>query len=549
MMPFSLRARFAALLLAAAVLPGCGSSENAADRPPAAGGDAVGAASLVRQLDFSPFDDALDALEPGRLATLERITLEADIAGLRRRLQDGEMTVRELALLYLSRIRRFDADLRSVIELDPDALAEADRLDERRTRGQEIGALHGIPILLKDNVATEGRLHNSAGAAALAEHVAPRDAFVAARLREAGALILGKTNMSEWAYFMSSEAPSGYSALGGQAVNPFGEELAVLGSSTGSAIAVAARFAAAAIGTETTGSIVAPAAANGVGGMRPTFGLVSGDLIIPISAALDGAGPLSRHVADLALLLNVIGTRDDADPNVAFAADVHGTDFTAELPTSTLSGLRVGVPTFALPERDTPEAAVLDRVVGVLEENGASVIPVTFPAANLQTLAAEQLDLLTAGMRDDVAAYLAAAEAPLDSLADVIAFNEADPERRAPFGQDLLIAARDSTTTAEERAALAARLRTAALEGIARAVSEADGDVDVLMSLDNTFSLVYALGGTPAVTVPAGRDAEGQPRGATFVGLAPGSDAAVLGTARAFERAASLREEPPLGAP
>ena len=479
-------------------------------------------AFLPRPLDFAPFVTALDALAPERLAELDALVSAADIATLRDRLAAGEIGARELALAYLARIRRFDGELGAVIELNPDALAEGARLDAHRAAGLPLGALHGIPILLKDNIATGDRQRTTVGALALAGHLAPRDAGVVTRLRRAGALILGKTNLSEWAYFMSTRAPSGYSALGGQTLNPHGAGLEVLGSSTGSAVAAAARFAAGTLGTETTGSIVAPAAANGVAGMRPTPGLVDGDLIAPITTALDGAGPIAPGVRDLAELLDVL----------------IGRGFAGALDTGSLAGLRIGIPGIGV-RTDEAAKAVLGRVVRVLERAGASVAPVTIAPDSVVALVRGQMMLLAGGMGDDVDAWLAATGAPLASLAEIVAFNAREPTTRAPYGQDLLVRARDGALEPDVHAALASRLRTTALTAMA-------ADVDVLLSLDNTFSLFYALGGTPAVTVPAGLDADGQPHGATFVGVRPGTDAELLGVAHAFERAAALRVEPTL---
>ena len=501
------------------------------ERRGAAAGSSVASAGvpvfLPRPLDFAPFVPALEALPAARLAELDALVSTADIPTLRARLAGGEVETRELVLAYLSRIRRFDGALAAVIELNPDALREAVRLDAQRAAGSGTGPLHGIPILLKDNIATGDRQRTTVGALALADHRAPRDAEVVARLREAGALILGKTNLSEWAYFMSSAAPSGFSALGGQTSNPHGADLAVLGSSTGSAVAAAARFAAATLGTETTGSIVAPAAANGVAGMRPTLGLVSGDLIAPITTALDSAGPIAPSVRDLAELLDVLT----------------GGDFTSALGAGSLDGLRVGVPDIAS-RVDGAAGAVLERVVRVLERAGASVVPVALPPDSVVTLVRGQVTLLAGGMRGDVDAWLADTAAPLASLADVVAFNALVPATRAPYGQDLLVRARDGGLEPSTHAALASRLRATSLAAM-RAGADAAG-ADVLLSLDNTFSLFYALGGTPAVTVPAGLDANGQPHGATFVGIRPDTDAALLAVAHAFERAARARIEPTL---
>jgi len=536
-----------ALFCVALPFPGaCGLSSDDGDRSPTdpVGATATDRGAFVRTLDFSPFEAVIGALTPARQAELDALTRDNDLAGLRAALAADELTSRELVLFYIARIRRHDGALASVIELNPDALLEADRLDALHAAGRNEGRLHGLPLLFKDNIATGDRLHNTAGAAVLADHVPSRGAFVSDRLREAGALVLGKTNLSEWAYFMSSDAPSGYSALGGQVTHPFRSGLAVLGSSTGSAVASAARFAAATLGTETTGSIIAPAAANGVAGMRPTPGLVSADLIVPISSPLDTAGPIARHVTDLAALLTVMSARDDTDANVALAGHLHGTDFTLGLEGTTLNGLAIGVPSITLPGEDDPARAVLERVVESLTRAGATVQPVALSIERMKIVADGQPDLLAGSFAGDLAGYLDAAGAPVASLAEVIAFNEIDPDTLAPFGQDLLIRSRDNALEAGARDVLAARLRGAALAAIASATLAGGQPVDALLSLDNTFSLIYAVAGVPAVTVPAGLDATGQPHGATFVGLVPGSDATTLGIARAFERAAPLREEP-----
>lgn len=528
---------FFLIVTAMFLIPACGSSGSGSASPDTA-------ETVVRQLDFTQFEAPLATLTDTRRAELDAVTRDGNVSSLRAAVANNELTSRELVLFYLSRIRALDPALASVIELNPEALVEADRLDALHARGRDSGRLHGLPILLKDNIATGDQLHNTAGAAALLDHRAPRDSFVVGQLRDAGAIILGKANMSEWAYFMSSAAPSGYSALGGQVVNPFGEEFDVFGSSTGSAVAAAARFAAATVGTETTGSIISPAAANGVAGIRPTLGLVSGDLIIPISASLDTAGPMGRSVTDLAELLTVMAARDDSDANAPLAEDAHGLDFTVGLEGRSLDGLRIGVPIFTFPAEGSATEAVLERVAEALEAAGASIMPVTIPDANLEVLVQNQLKLLSGSMADDLAAYLRSAAAPIESVADVIAFNELDLESRAPFGQDRLIGARDEALDPGDRDALAIRMRNAAREAITMAT--AAEQVDVLLSLDNSFSLVYAIAGVPAVTVPAGLDAAGQPHGATFVGLAPATDADTLAIARAFERATNLRQNPPL---
>ncbi len=481
-------------------------------------------------LDFSPFDYAIDTLDAKRMSEIELITRDSDISALRLQLQKNKLTITELTIFYLSRIRQFDPMLHSVMEVNPMALNEAAHLDALTLSGKHIGRLHGIPVLIKDNIAAGKHMHNTAGAAALVSHRPPRDAEVVKQLRAEGALILGKTNMSEWAFFMSSNAPSGYSALGDQVVNPFGSELAVAGSSSGSAVATAVRFAAASIGTETSGSIIAPAAFNGVAGMRPSLGAISNDLIIPITHALDSAGPIARKVADLAELFYVM-TAQNNDEIIRIRSI---------LSSQSLNGLRVGIPQIpgvtASAEADTRFEAAID----ILQSNGALVFPVTLPEPAIALITAKRFDLFAGSMSADVATYFVNSNASIGSLADVIEFNETVPEKYARYGQDLLIGARDCQQTAEDHQLLVHDVRSAAQEAILCATGSAQ--VDIFVSLDNSFSLFYAAAGTPAVTVPIGCDSTGQPHGVTFVGLERDSDANVLAIAYAFEHAADLMQ-------
>ena len=260
----------------------------------------------MRELDFGPFATALEILSEERVAVLDELFIEATFTELQAAMEAGDLTAVELTTYYLARIRDIDVDgLRSMLELNPDALMIAAQLDAERASGDVRGPLHGIPISLKDNIGTGGAMHTTAGAAALAQPRSDRDSHVAAALREAGAVIIGKANMSEWAYWMHS-GPSGYSALGGQVVSPYDRSIDPSGSSTGSAVSTSANLVAASIGTETLGSLISPVSVNGVVAIYPSRGRVSRDRVIPLTYQFDTAGPIARTVMDAAKLLTVI---------------------------------------------------------------------------------------------------------------------------------------------------------------------------------------------------------------------------------------------------
>jgi len=292
---------------------------------------------LRRALDFSPFETDLAQLDLEMLQRLQILTERATIPELQAEMQAGRLTSEQLTLFYLWRIWRYNDQLRAYLELNPEALEEARRLDRERQQGKVRGLLHGIPIGLKDNISTAAPMHTTAGAAVLAQHIADRDAFIVQRLRAAGAVILGKNNLSEWANFMTSQSVNGYSTLGGHTRNPYGP-FDVGGSSSGTAAAVAANLAVAGIGSETSGSLVYPAAQNSLYTLKPTLGLVSRDRIIPITAAQDTAGPMSKHAPDLAVLMSAISGYDPGDAQTQIA---QGFTFPATPPTPP-SGLRVG---------------------------------------------------------------------------------------------------------------------------------------------------------------------------------------------------------------
>jgi amidase len=364
--------------------------------------------------------------------------LEATIAQLQARLQSGKLTTRALTNAYLARIEEIDRRgprINSIIELNPDAPALAVELDRERKAGKVRGPLHGIPILLKDNIATADRMATTAGSLALVGAKAPRDAFVAARLRAAGALILGKTNLSEWANIRSPRSSSGWSGRGGFTRNPYALDRSASGSSSGAAASIAANLAVAGIGNETDGSIISPASICGVVGFKPTVGLVSRDGIVPISRSQDTAGPMTRSVADAALLLTVIAGTDPRD-EATRDAPAH-VDYTKALDTNGLRGARLGVVRnvrIRVPE----VSALFDAQLATLRAAGAELVdPVEVP--NVAKIQSYEIEVLLTELKAGLNAYLAefGNGAPVRTLADVIAFNEAHRTREMPhFGQE-----------------------------------------------------------------------------------------------------------------
>lgn len=488
---------------------------------------------LKQPLDFAPFEQALTALSPERVRELDALLLNATALDMQGMMEAGTLTSEALTLYYLDRIRRYDGTYNTVLELNPEALQLARALDVERAAGDPRGPLHGVPILLKDNIGTGDEMHNTAGAAAMAGARAGRDSFIAAQLREAGAVFLGKNNLSEWANFMTSDSVNGFSALGGPTRNAHGR-YDVSGSSSGTASAVALRFAAAGVGSETVGSVIAPGSRNSVAGLRPTLGLISGDLIIPITHKLDSAGPIARTVTDLAVLLGPLSALDAADPFSPRAGGLRGQDFTGSLDAAALRGKRAGLVSLG---SETSEE--LEMAASLLRNAGAEVVDAPVNPADLEGL--DALPVLAYGLREDVNAYLAETDAPVASLEAIIAFNAADLEARAPYGQDYLEMAQASRMTAGEYDAAAEELRATTAALIRRLMTETGADV--LVGIGNSVSMLYAPAGAPALTVPAGASNDGQPFGVTFFAM-PGSDPALIGYGYAFEQANDARLEP-----
>lgn len=485
--------------------------------------------------------------------------LEASADALRRRMQAGRLSARALAAAYLRRIERIDRHgprLNAVIETNPDALELAAELDRERKAGKMRGPLHGLPVLLKDNIATADRMQTSAGSLALVGAKAPRDAFVAARLRAAGAVVLGKTNLSEWANIRSPRSTSGWSARGGLTRNPYALDRSASGSSSGSAAAVAANLAWAALGTETDGSIVSPASICGIVGLKPTVGLVSRDGIVPISHTQDTAGPMARTVADAALLLAAIAGRDERD--VATHAAPAPPDYTRALDARGLQGARLGVVRNAKSSHPGVNA-LFERQLEVLRANGAELVDVQLE--NLERIGAPELEVLLNEFKAGLEAYLAefGRGSAVASLADVIAFNERERAREMPyFGQEFfeLAQGKGGLDDPAYRAALAECRKLARTEGLDRAFADSGaaaliaptGGLAWLIDLVNgdaytgNFSTPAAVAGYPHLTVPMGF-VSGLPAGLSFVGPA-WSEETLLRFGYAFEQATRARRPP-----
>ncbi len=489
---------------------------------------------------------------------------EATIVQLQDGMKSGRWTARALAEQYLARLDEQDQrgpELRVLVERNPDALAIADQMDaERRSRGPR-GPLHGIPVLVKDNIDTADRMHTSAGSLALAGSTPPRDSSVAERLRAAGAVLLGKANLSEWANFRGRRSISGWSARGGQCRNPYVLDRSPSGSSSGSAAAVAANLCAVAVGTETDGSITSPASACSLVGIKPTVGLVSRAGIIPISHNQDTAGPLARTVADAAALLAVLAGTDPRDPATSGGAG-HATDYTRFLDPDGLRGLRLGVAR----KRYTGVHRAVDRLfeaaLGVLKDRGAVLVdPVDLTTED--NLKDAETTVLQYDFKADMNAYLAGlgAGAPMKTMADLIAFNEAHAgEELLLFGQETMIAAQKKgpLTSPEYVRALARCHRVARTMGIdlvvrthrldaivcptstpPRPIDFVDGDGG---GADCTTPA--AVAGYPHVTVPLGY-VFGVPCGLSFFGRA-WSEPVLIKAAFAYEQASRVRRAPRL---
>ena len=489
---------------------------------------------------------------------------EATILDLQQWMTSGKYTARAIAEQYLARIQELDKQgpaLTQIIELNPDALAIADAMDVERAAGKTRGQLHGIPVLIKDNIATADRMQTTAGSLALVGAKVPRDAFVAERLRAAGAVILGKTNLSEWANFRSTHSSSGWSGRGGQTKNPYALDRTPSGSSSGSGGAIAANFAAVAVGTETDGSVTSPAAAACLVGIKPTVGLVSRSGIVPIAHSQDTAGPMTRTVTDAAILLGALTGVDARDGASAKSAGKAQTDYTKYLDPNGLKGARIGVAREKYMGYSKPTDALIASAIDVMKSQGATIVD----PANIATarhLDADEYDLLLYEFKADLDSYLGSLgpSSLVHSLADVIAFNKKNASSEMPyFGQEIMEAAvkKGPLSEAKYRKELAKGKRLAGAEGIDATIRKYRLDAIIaptqgpasLIDLVNgdpsgggSFTSPAAVAGYPHITVPAGF-VFGLPVGISFVGGA-WTEPTLFRLAYAYEQATKHRKPP-----
>jgi amidase len=497
---------------------------------------------------------------PENAPVLPGVDLErATVRDLQQAMDRGALTSVELTDFYLQRIRELDSTLHAVIETAPQASRDAAASDAHRRAHGGRGPLEGIPVLLKDNIDTADEMHTTAGSFALMTSRPERDAFHVRLLRRAGAVILGKANLSEWANFRSTSSSSGWSARGGQANNPYVLDRNPCGSSSGSAVAVAAHLAPVAIGTETNGSIVCPSSANGVVGLKPTLGLVSRSGIVPISPRQDTAGPITRNVTDAAAVLSVI---QGVDPSDSITADGHaGRDYLAALDPDALLGARIGV--WREPAAENPQvAAIVEAAVEALAAAGAVIVD-ELGMPGVDEIQAAQFPALLAEFKHAVRAYLAATpgEHPRD-LAGLIEFNREHAERQLPhFGQEIFEQAEETSGDLSDpdylaqRAAATDRARALIDEAIARhdlravvAPTNRPAWVTDLAHGDDktgfvTSSTLAAVSGYPNLTVPAGFAGGELPVGVSFFG-GKFSEPTLIAMGYAFEQATRVRRAP-----
>ncbi len=486
---------------------------------------------------------------------------EVTIGQLQQGMASGRYTSRSICEMYLKRIAEIDRNgpaIRSVLQINPDALEIAASLDSERKSGHVRGPMHGIPVLIKDNIGTHDRMTTAAGSLALAHSIPATDSFVAQRLRAAGAVILGKTNLSEWANYRSTHSTSGWSGMGGQTHNPYALDRTPSGSSSGSGAASTASLCAIAIGTETDGSITSPSAVQSLVGIKPTVGLVSRSGIIPISHSQDTAGPMARTVTDAAILLGVLTGVDSRDPATAPSAGNAHTDYTTFLDVAGLKGARIGIPRVRYFGYSVATDAIANAAIDAMRSAGAIVID----PIDLGNSGNTEGDVLSYEFKADLNAYLASlgATSPMKTLADLIAFNNAHRSEEMPyFGQEIFESseARGPLTDQKYIDALAAGHTKSRAEGIDAAVAKYKLDAIVvptqgppaLIDLVNgdprgggSATNLPAVAGYPHITVPAGYHF-GLPVGLSFFGPA-WSEPTLIKLAYAFEQHTKARIAP-----
>lgn len=475
---------------------------------------------------------------------------EASITDITQGFEKNILSSKELVLMYLERIAQYDQKgpkLNSVLEINPDAIHIAEAMDyERKTKGLR-SQLHGIPVLLKDNIDTEDKMHTSAGSLALKDSYANEDAFLVKQLRKAGAIILGKTNMTEWANFMTEGMPAGYSSRGGQVLNPYDpKNLTPGGSSSGSGVAVSSNFVTVAVGTETSGSVISPSTENSIVGLKPTIGLISRSGIIPISNSQDTAGPMGKTVEDVAILLNGMTGIDVKDPITQTSKDYVGIDYTTFLNRKGLDNVRIGVPrNYFFDSITTEEVKVIEKQLDAIEQAGATIIdPIEISSAK----DIHSKIVMLYEFKPTLNAYLSKLKenVPIHSLEELINYNNRYAEIMLKYGQTDLIASEKTSGTLTELEYIQSRtkdLQLSTTEGIDKVMNK--HKLDALIFPSYTGVEIIAKAGYPSITVPAGYLENKQPFGITFAGQAY-SEGKLLQIAYAYEQLTQIRKAPQL---
>ncbi len=484
---------------------------------------------------------------------------EAAIDELQKRMQNGETTSHAITQLYLDRIQKIDKNgpqLNAVIELNPDALSIADALDKERKNGKLRGLLHGIPVLIKDNIDTADKMQTTAGALALEGNFAKQDAFIVKKLRDAGAVILGKTNLSEWANFRSSRSVSGWSSRGGQTKNAYVLDRSPCGSSSGSAVAVSANLCKVAIGTETDGSINCPASINGIVGIKPTVGLVSRAGIIPISKTQDTAGPFGRTMRDAVILLNALVGIDPNDPATLESRGKTKTDYTQFLDANGLKGKRIGVEKTFLKHHEAIDA-LLRRALDQIKNLGATIVEVEF-IDEYNKLGGAEFEVLKYEFKDGVNKYLSTANAKVKSLQDVISYNKQNEAKAMPYFKQEILDSSEKLGGLESKEYVEALSKSTSirkflddlmqknnLNALCGPATGASWCIDLVNG--DAFSGYGAYGpaataGYPSITVPMGH-VNDLPIGFSFISTAY-DEPNLISIAYAYEQASKKRFEP-----
>lgn len=481
-----------------------------------------------------PFTEELGRFSAADYERLKPLVLDQSVADIQLSVAQGLLSYEALTTFYIYRIRRIESNdelfINGVISLNPQAISRARSLDLLREQGAELaqGSLFGIPVLLKDNIGFAG-LPTTAGAIALAANNTG-DAFVTTQLKQSGAVILGKANLSEWAYFFCRQCPSGYSALGGQTLNPYGrKQFGTGGSSSGSAASVAANFAAVAVGSETSGSILSPASANSLVGLKPTTGSLSRSGVVPISATLDTTGPITRTVADAVALFNAMAGYDQEDT----AMPLLSADFSLIYRLQSLSGKRLGV------LQSLSDNEIYQTAIQLLLENDAAIVESDFAPERFERFT----EFLGAEMVQDLRLYLenVATDVSIKSISDLQEFNLGDTELRAPYGQGLVDMMAELALSSEDLAALREQVQSYGRTQLDRLF--ADANIDVLLSVNNRHAGIAAAANYPALTIPMGYGVDGRPIGLTFF-APPFSEQILIDIGAKFEQLSQSRRIP-----